>query len=217
MNTRLARTSAAAGVLAIVLWILGIAVTNAMSDKIPHNPTDQQLLTWVQGNSVSILFGGWFFMLGCLAFVWFAAALRDRLVAAEGGTAMFSSLAFAGAAIAAGFGMLTQAGDVGAAIDKDNISAATAGTMHHVSDMFFVCAELAVILFFVGTAIVALQTGALPKWWAFFAILIAIVLVIGPIGWAALIFGLPIWTLGTTWLLLRPASAARRTMEPVTG
>jgi hypothetical protein len=35
-------------------------------------------------------------------------------------------------------------------------------------------------------------------------VLIAIVLVIGPIGWAALIFGLPIWTLGTTWLLVRP-------------
>jgi hypothetical protein len=216
MTNRLARASAAAGVLAIVLWILGIAVTNAMSDKIPHDPTDQQLLTWIQGNSNSILLGGWFFMLGCLAFVWFAATLRDRLVAAEGGTAMFSSLAFAGAAIGAAFGMLTQAGDVGAAIDKDNISAATAGTMHHVSDMFFVCAELAVILFFVGTAIVSLQTRALPKWWALFAILIAIVLVIGPIGWAALIFGLPIWTLGTTWILLRPAPVARRTMEPAT-
>ena len=93
--------------------------------------------------------------------------------------------------------MLIAAGDVGAAIDKDSISAATAGMLHTSGDMFFVGAELAMILFFVGTAVVALRTGVLPKWWAIFAILIAIVLVIGPIGWAALIFGTPVWLLGT--------------------
>jgi len=38
------------------------------------------------------------------------------------------------------------------------------------------------------------------------AILIAVVLVIGPIGWAVLIFGLPIWALGTSWFLFRDAT-----------
>jgi hypothetical protein len=63
--------------------------------------------------------------------------------------------------------------------------------------MFFIAAELALIPFFVGVAVVALRTGVLPRWWAAFSILIAVVLVIGPIGWAALIFGTPIWLLGT--------------------
>jgi hypothetical protein len=31
----------------------------------------------------------------------------------------------------------------------------------------------------------------------------AVVLVIGPIGWAAMIFGPPIWTLATTFMLMR--------------
>ena len=67
-------------------------------------------------------------MLGCLAFVWFAAALRDRLVAAEGGTASSRASRSRAPRSAPAFGMLA-AGDVGAAIDKDNISAATAGTI----------------------------------------------------------------------------------------
>ncbi len=202
---RFERWSASAGVLAVVLWIVGLVVTNSMSDKIPHNPSDAQLLAWVQGNTNSILSGGWLFMVGCLAFVWFAAVLRGRLVAAEGGSATFANLSFGGAVAAAAFGMLTAAGDVGAAIDKNDISAATAGTLHHASDLFFVCAELAAIPFLVGTAIVAFRTRVLPKLWAWFAMLVAVVLVIGPIGWIGVIFGVPLWTLGTTWLLVRRA------------
>ena len=64
---------------------------------------------------------------------------------------------------------------------------------------------------FVAVSILALKTAALPKWWSWFGILLAVVLVIGPIGWAGLIFGVPIWTLGTTGLLT--VGRARR-LEP---
>ena len=217
MQTRLERASAFAGVLAVVLWILGLIVINSFSDKIPSSPSDAQLLTWIKGNTNSILLGGWLWMLGCLAFVWFAAVLRSRLAAAEGDSSTFANLCFGGAVVAAAFAMLTTAGDVGAAISNDSISAATAGTLHNSGDMFFVCAELAAILFLVGAAIVALRTGVLARWWAFLAILIAVVLVIGPIGWAALIFGIPIWTLGTVWFLFRGTREPMPTPAPATG
>jgi hypothetical protein len=136
-------------------------------------------------------------MVGSLSFLWFAALLRSRLAEAEGGARTYSALAFAGAAAATVFGILIQAGDLAAAINQDSISASTAGTLHNISDMFFVGAELALIPFFAGVAVVALRTAVLPKWWAAFSILIAVVLVIGPIGWAALIFGTPVWLLGT--------------------
>jgi hypothetical protein len=209
MQGRVERWFALTGVLAVVLWILGLIVTNSLSDKIPSNPSDAQLLSWIKGNSGTVIFGGWLFMLGCVAFLAFAAMLRGRLAAAEGGTATFTTLAFAGAVAGAVFGMLTAAGDVGAAINKDDISAATAGTLHNAGDAFFVAAELAMVLFFTGAAIVSLRTRVLPRWWSYFALLIAVVLIIGPIGWAALIFGVPIWTLGTTFFLLRRADAVR--------
>ena len=184
-------------VLAVGLWIAGLVVWNAFSEKIPHHPTDAQLLTWVQGNQNPILSGGWLWMLGTLSFLWFVALLRPRLVEAEGGSHTYATLAVAGGIVGAVFGIAMQAGDMAAAIDHDSISAATAGTLHHLNSMFFVCAELALIPFFVGLAVVAFRTGVLPKWWAAFSVLIALVLVVGPIGWAALIFGTPVWLLGT--------------------
>src|SRR5262249_49331510 len=90
-----------------------------------------------------------------------------------------------------------------AAINKSDISATTAGTLHHLSDLFFVGAELSAILLLSAVAVVSIRTGVLPRWWAILGALLAVVLVIGPIGWAALLFGLPLWTLGTTVLLAR--------------
>jgi hypothetical protein len=214
MGSRRERLSALTGVLAVVLWILGLVVTNKFSDKIPHNPTDAQLLTWVKGNTNSILLGGWLWMLGCISFVWFASVVRSRFASSEGGVSHYTTLFFAGALGGAIFGMLTTAGDIGAAINKDDISAATAGVLHNGGDMFFVAAELMMILFFLGAAIVTLRTATLPRAWAYFSILVAVVLVIGPIGWAALIFGTPLWILGTTWFLLRPTGQRRPTSAP---
>jgi hypothetical protein len=217
MQSRGERLTALTGVLAVVLWVLGLIVVNSFSDKIPHHPTDAQLLVWVKGNTNSILLGSWLFMLGCISFLWFANVLRSRLAAAEGGLTPYATIAFAGAVGGAVFGMLVNAGDVGSAIDKDSISAATAGTFHNMGNVFFVCAELMMILFFVGTAVAALRTHVLPKWWAWFAVLIAVVLVIGPIGWAALIFGTPVWTLGTTFFLLRGEPSPRAEALPAAG
>ena len=197
-------------VLAVACWIAGMVVVNSFSDTIPHHPTDVQLLHWIQGNQDPITSGSWLFCVGCLAFLWFAALLRPRLAEAEGGHHTQTTLAFAGAAAATVFGLLIHLGDLAAAIDQDSISAATAGMLHNMSDMFFVGAELALIPFFVGVAVVAFRTGVLPKWWAVFSILIGIVLVIGPIGWAALIFGTPVWLLGTG-LIVGSRPRARRT------
>src|SRR5262249_2568077 len=160
-------------------WIVGLVVTNALSDKIPSHASDQQLLAWIQGNQTTVILGGWLFMLGCAAFVWFAVVLRSRLLAAEGGAHTFTTLAFGGAVGTAVLGMLIPAGDVGSAIDHDSISAATAGAFHHLNDVFFVGAELFAVVFFAAVAVCSLRTRALPKWWALLALLIAVVLIIG--------------------------------------
>ena len=59
----------------------------------------------------------------------------------------------------------------------------------------------------VGTAIVVLRTKVFPAWVAWLSLLIAVVLWIGPIGWAALIFAFPIWVLIVSTYLLRGARA----------
>lgn len=67
-----------------------------------------------------------------------------------------------------------------------------------------------------SSAILALRFGALPKWLGWLSILIGIVLLIGPIGWASLIFATPIWVLIVSiWLYVRTPVAATAT-DPVT-
>ena len=61
---------------------------------------------------------------------------------------------------------------------------------------------MSAIVLLLATAVVSLSARALPRWWALVSILLAVVLVIGPIGWAGLIFGLPVWTIVTSLLLL---------------
>jgi hypothetical protein len=66
------------------------------------------------------------------------------------------------------------------------------------------------VLLMLGAGAIALRSTLLPKWWAWVSFLLAVVLVIGPIGWAGLIFGLPLWTLVTTYFLMRRETAAPR-------
>src|SRR5205807_9920108 len=137
-------------------------------------------------------------MLGSLGFVALVAGLRVRLVDAAGAASQLPGLALAGAAMAGVCGMLTAAVDVAGAVAKNAIDPSTAAAFHHSLDVFFLSAELAAIIPLAAVAIVAWRTRVLPRWWAAFSGLVAVVLVVGPIGWLGLIFGVPIWTLGTS-------------------
>jgi hypothetical protein len=160
------------------------------------------VLAWVQGNKNPILTGSWLFMIGCLAFGWFAGVLRSRLAAAEAGDRTLSTIAFAGAVMAAAFGIAGQS-DIASAINADSVSAATAGTLHRGGDVMFVGSELSIVLLLGAVAVLAFRTAVVPRWWGVAGALGAVVALIGPIGWAALIFGLPVWTLVTAGLLAR--------------
>ena len=203
MKESYGRISILAGPLAVALWIAGIfCITH---DQPGDHATGAHILSWYRADSNWILVGGWLFMLGCVAFVWFGSALRRRLVDAGS----LATLAFAGTVATAVSGLLIPATDIAGALNKSDIDGSTAATFHRLSDAFFVTTELAAIVPLAAVALLAWRTRVLPRWWAALGGLVAIVLAIGPIGWAGLIFGLPVWTLGTTALLLRPTVVRR--------
>jgi predicted small integral membrane protein len=200
MSTSDNRRWALFGPLAVALWIGGIALINKNAPG--AHASGSEILAWYRSHTDSVVTGGWLFMLGCLGFVTFVAGLRVRLADASGRASQLPALALAGAAMAGVFGMLTAAVDLVGGIDKNDIDPATAATFHHSVDLFFVGAELAAILPLAAFAVVVWRTRILPRWWAAFAGLVVLVLVAGPIGWIGLIFGLPLWTLGTSLFLL---------------
>lgn len=208
MSTSENRRWALVGPLTVVLWVVGLALYQHNAPG--QHATGGDILAWYKAHTDSILLGGWIFMIGCLGFVVFVSGLRERLAAAVGAASQLPGLAFAGAAMAAAFGMLTAATDVAGGVDKKDIEPSTAAAFHHATDIFFISAELAAIVPLAVVAVVAWRTRILPRWWAVFSGLVAVVLVIGPVGWIGLIFGLPIWTLGTSlFLLLRTPERMR--------
>lgn len=200
MNTTDNRRWALVGPLTVALWVVGIILINKNGPA--DHATGSQILAWYKSHSDKIVLGGWLFMLGCLGFVTFVAGLRVRLTEAAGRASQLPMLALVGAGMAGLCGMLTAGVDLAGGIDKNDIEPSTAAVFHHSVDLFFVGAELAAVLPLAAVAIVAWRTRVLPRWWAAFAGLVTVVLLAGPIGWLGLIFGVPIWTLGTSLFVL---------------
>lgn len=192
------------GVVAVALWVIGVFIAET-GDTPGESASEAEYLAYIEADANTILLGGWTFMLGCAAFLWFAIVLREHLASAEGGTRMFSNVAFVGSLAAGVFMMLTPGPEIAAAItaEEREISASTAAALSILGEAFVSAATIAAILLMLGSGIVALRTRLFPKVWAWFSFLLAIVLVIGPIGWAALFLGLPVWIIGTTVFLWR--------------
>lgn len=209
MSTSENRLWALIGPLTVALWVAGVGLINHNGPA--DHATGSQILAWYKSDSTSIIVGGWLFGLGCLGFVTFMAGLRVRLAEAVGEASQLPGLALAGAAMAGLAGILIAAVDLAGGINKDDIDPGTAATFHHSVDIFFVTAELAAILPVAAVAIVAWRTGVLPRWWAAFAMLVAVVLLVGPVGWLGVIFGLPLFTLGTSLIVLFGSRARMRT------
>lgn len=81
-----------------------------------------------------------------------------------------------------------------------------AAALNAFETAFFIGAELSAIVLLAATAVVALRTGVLPRWWAAVTIVLAVWLVIGPIGWLGLLAGLPVWTVVTSLMLMHPSA-----------
>jgi hypothetical protein len=209
MSTSENRRWAFVGPLTVALWVAGVFLVT--HNQPGGHATGSEILAYYKANTNTVILGGWLFMLGSLSFVIFVSGLRGRLADAAGSASQLPGLALAGAAMTGVFGMLFAAGDVGGGIDKTDIGPGTAAALHHFSDVFFICGELTAMLPLGVVALLAWRTRILPRWWAAFSGLLVIVLLIGPIGWIGLIFGLPIWTLGTSLFVLLGSRAPMRT------
>lgn len=192
-----------AGIVAVVLWVVGIAMQEA-SGLPGDNP--QELLTWFRDETGVILASSFIFMLGSVFFLIFVGALRARLAEAEGPHAFWTAIAFAAGLATGILTLLIPGPNLAGAISESELTADAAQALSIVDDAFFVGAEVTAALMLVATAVVILRYAPLPRWLAWVSFLFALWLLIPPIGWAGLIFGVPLWTVIVAVLLwMRPA------------
>jgi hypothetical protein len=200
------RYSPLAGVLAVAFWIVGAIITE---DGISGD-NGVELLQAYRNNEGQILGGGIIWLIGIVLFFWFLGSLRSRLLAAEGPEGRLTALAFAGGVAATVCGALFPGASMAASfVDDQDLTPSAAVTFNAMGDAFFIAAEYLVPVLLVATALVVLRTRAvLPRWLAWVTLFVALVMLIGPIGWAALIFAFPIWIVVVSILLWLPPKTA---------
>jgi hypothetical protein len=201
------------GVAAVVLWVIAVILIfdGAPGDKAPGT----EIAAWFDAKTTRILVAMLLFGLGTSAFIWFLASLAARLREAEGNPRLPSIVLVAGAAAAAVYSLVPAVLSAGAlAYDNLNrtLSPQTAETLWVLPDGFFYASEMIAVAFMAAAALSMLRTRAFPAWYGVVTAIIALALAVAPIGWAALIFAIPIWTLVTSvWLFVgqarRPAAA----------
>lgn len=202
MATKTARWAPVTGILAPLLWFFG----GALGEKgAPGDGAEaDEILTYFQEETTSILFGSVLFLFGGLLFILFLLQLRTRW--GSGGSPAALSLMWATGLVGIAFLSATLAPQLGIAIAIEDmgasIQASTAETVWHAGTGFFVLGELLLALFFFSTVALNRAVAVLPPWLAWFALLIGVVALVPPIGWAAIIFGLPLWTLLAAIFLL---------------
>jgi hypothetical protein len=194
------RPAALAGVVAVVLWVVGTFVSGEAPDEAV------ELLGRFQDDEGRVLAGGFIFQLGALFFLIFVGALRLRLFTAEGPNGLLTAIAF-GAGLAVGIFLLAlPGGEMAAAINSDDLDPSSALALGNVGDLFFIGAQLSAALLLTATALLILRYGPMPRWFAWVSFALALVLLIPLIGWAALLVGVPLWTLAAAVLMwMRPS------------
>jgi hypothetical protein len=190
------------GVVAVVLWVVGIIVLTGPG-HLGNNSSDSPvvILAKYAAHSGAIQWGAWFVMLGALVFIWFVGSLRSALFGAEGGTGRLATIVGMGG-VATGVGvLLAHAPSFAAATTSDNLTAPAAKALILMDDVFFYAAEFSVAVLFFATAVSIFRWGVLPVWLGWVSVLFAVLAVIPPVGWAILGLGLPLWTLAVSFLL----------------
>jgi hypothetical protein len=193
-----------AGVVAAVLWVVGTFLLEN-TDR-PEGKDSAAFAGWVGDNDTELIAGTLVFGFGVLFFLWFLGALRVRLGEAEGGARQLTAVAFMGGIATSVMMVAVYLPHAQAAVDHDNMSDTAIESVVHVGDAFFGGVELFAIPLLLATGLVARRTGALPRWLAWFSLVLALVLAMIPIGWLGVYLGLPLWTVITAVVLFRTGS-----------
>jgi hypothetical protein len=219
-DARWARFAPLTGVLAVVLWVIAVIIVESGTDSPGDDATPDQIAAYFNENDGTIIVGGFLFCLGAAIFLWFLGTLRARLQLAEGGPGRLASIVFASGIVTAAMMMAVFAPQVGGAFVADEydtgVDPGSAQAFWSAGDGFFVAALASVFVFYLSSGLAALRTRVLPVWLGWASFVLALAALIPPIGWATLIWGLPLWVLvASVWLFLRPAVPARREPEPL--
>jgi hypothetical protein len=194
----------AMGVLFVVLIVVSVILSGEGKD--PAEDSAEEIAQYYSDNEGEQIAGAVIAALAMIPFLFFAGALRRVLYAAQGGSGSLPTVAWGGAVVIAA-GVLTSSSlqlalaDYAADIDPTATQALNAFLYD-----FFLPYPIGLSLLLLASGISAVGTGVLPRWLAWAAIVLGVLCLAGPVGFAAFLLGM-VWILAVSALL---AARARR-------
>jgi hypothetical protein len=171
------------GVLTVVLWVIAFAFA---SNTPSTDDSNAKITSWYASHShqVGQIVGFFVFLAGVLLFLAFLGALRGRLVAAEGGSAWLTALAYgAGVASAVLWAVAIAFFTAPAFMVNDTRPGnLDPNTFRMISDLGY---EIWVAAIGIGailvwaTSALALRTRLLPRWFGWLCVLVGVLLLFG--------------------------------------
>jgi hypothetical protein len=200
MNDR--RLTPLMGIVSVVLFVISVFIIES-GDTPDAEASGAEVAAYYDGAlgtlAVALIVWG----VGTVALVWFLDGLRvliSRVSDQLGRLAFYFGFGFAL------FMVASFLPDLGASLASDNLEreleGASAEAIASLGDGFFIGAEAMVFGFFLFVGLAATRLRALPAWLGWLALLLGLIALIPPIGWAVVAFGFPLWTLITSVVLL---------------
>jgi hypothetical protein len=214
MKDGLERFGLLAGGLAGVLWVVAVFLLEGAGN--PSGPeSGAEVVEFYRDNRAMILTAATLHGLGGFLFLWFVASLRAVLGSLAVPAWLTAATVIGGTA--GGALMLGMMGgqSAGATTDVEVLTPDVAIVFWRLAHIFFVAAELALAVFVGALAILALRRLVLTRWLGWFGLAVTILLLIPPIGWAALLFLLPLWLVAVSVVLWRGEPQRPEVATPV--
>ena len=191
------------GILFVVLVIAAFVVGGETPGT---DDSPQTIVSFYLDNDSEQSIASALLALACVPFLFFLAALRRALRTAAGDEGGLSTVALlgglmivVGASIFAGIGFTL--GDA-----ADQLPASAVLTLNALNSDLFFPVFLGICVFYFSTALAILSTGALPRWWGWMTLVLAVISLLGPGGFIAFLALAP-WTLVASILLMRGSAS----------
>ena len=172
------------GIAPILLGLAGLIVLEGPADRPEYDASPGLILSYF-GDRDTVIFGSFLLMLAAVAFFWFVGSLRAVLRPAEGGAGRLSAVAFGGGLAAAAFMLAVPASNVFGALYAEQLSPEGAQVFYLFGDVFLYPAAMGAAVLVAATGLVALRTGVLPRWLGAVSLVLALWLLVPPLGSAA--------------------------------
>ena len=187
------RVTPLAGVLSVVLFVIAIFVVE--SNTTPDaDATGADVAAYLDGALGSLAVALILWGIGSIALLWFFEGLRERIA---GYSEKLGRLAFF-----FGFGVMllmlaSFLPDIAGAFASDELDgpleAGAAQALGALGDGFFFGAEVLLAGLFFTAGLASLQVRAFPAWVGWLSLVLAVIALIPPIGWAVVVWGFPLW------------------------